>query len=376
MCRRPTVSVVIPFYMRHAQLRATLDALGSQTLEPAAFEVVLSSFGEDDQVDAITSRCKVDVRVVRHQAAEWNVAKARNVGMAAATGEILLLLDCDIALHKEALSRHVEGHRANPRSILVGAVRGYLPYANHSYEEEFFAAPDGAADAIVRRATTVGNTDVRWTLDLDAAPLAWALCWSGHLSVERTVAAEAGGFNEAFRNWGAEDLEFAFRLVRRGSLVRFDAGAWGVHLSHPRSLHANIESEQGNLRRFVNEHPCLEVEVLSWLNDLDANRSYCGLRQACVAAAPQGQNDWGVALSHDRQTLCIGLRAGDWMERRSAAFRAPLLGLALPFESGSVGRAHLAPWLQALPARARARIEEEAVRVTVEGYEYGGGNAD
>lgn len=365
------MSVVIPFHQRHSQLHVTLAALSRQTLDRGDFEVIVSVYGNDDGAASLASRTTINLRVIQHDGVEWNVAKARNAGIAAATGKLLLFLDSDIALQPESLALHTRVHQRHPRTIAAGAVRGYLPYEVHPFAQELATMQECVAETIVTRAATVGNTDPRWALDLDDAPLPWALCWSGNLSVPRAFAEAVGGFNQNFVGWGAEDLEFAYRVTRRGATVRFDKQAWGVHLPHPRSVDANVESECANFRRFVHEHPCFEVEVVGWLNELGANHSLLKVEQACRAASPQGRTDWRLAVSHDHSILRIGLFGLGPTKDVQVSYQAPLLGLLLPFKRGSVGAARLAPWISALPDDLRKRIEQEAMRVSAHGYKYG-----
>ena len=89
--RWPDVSVVIPHYNDPASLERVVHAVRAQDYA-GAVEIVVADDGsaEPPAIDG--------VRVVRQADEGFRAAAARNLGAAAATGEVLAFLDADTCL--------------------------------------------------------------------------------------------------------------------------------------------------------------------------------------------------------------------------------------------------------------------------------------
>jgi len=113
------ISIIIPSRDRRETLRRTLGALAGQRLEGATAELLLvddgSRDGTADAVEAMAPDYPLALRVLRGEARGASVA--RNLGLRAATGEVVLFLGDDtapaaagllaghVALHSDARSR-------------------------------------------------------------------------------------------------------------------------------------------------------------------------------------------------------------------------------------------------------------------------------
>ena len=108
-------------------------------------------------------------------------------------------------------------------------------------------------------------------------PLPWAFCWSGNISGPATLLQqEQLLFDENFVGWGAEDLEWAFRLTRAGATVLFNKRPAGFHQPHYRNVQNNMRTERASMPRFLErEAPlCLLVEAVVRYNDIVANKLF------------------------------------------------------------------------------------------------------
>jgi glycosyltransferase involved in cell wall biosynthesis len=351
------ITVVIPFFRRHDNLRKCLEGLVRQ--DEQDFEVVVASFEPDEELERICRRY-VFTRIEEVPGAEWNVARSRNTGIRAARGEFLVFLDVDIVARPQLLSLHWAEHARAPEvCITAGRVLGFYPYG-HPMEPEAEALLRAEVPVLLAGAEACLPSDPRWGRE-HGCPLPWAFCWSGNLSVPRRHALEHGLlFDETFQGWGGEDLEWAYRAQRSGCQVVLCQDAWGVHLPHPRHIEAIVASERRNFRRFIRRHPCLEVELLVWLNDLEANRLFTQLVDEITHAR-------GASPDDPTRPLCLAVREGrlrlgvDVLEADEQAFS--LLGVATPFEDGAFQEVQLAPWMRRLPAVLLDAIEAEVVRL-------------
>ena len=123
----PLVSVIVPAFNEGAMIRAVLESL--LALDYPNFEVLVIDDGSSDEtfVRALPfqrRRPQIECRVL----AKPNGGKfdALNHGIAHARGEIVVCIDGDSILHRDAL-KHCVAHFADPR---IGAVAGNVRVAN------------------------------------------------------------------------------------------------------------------------------------------------------------------------------------------------------------------------------------------------------
>jgi len=87
------VSVIVPAYNAARTLGACLEALGQQTMPREQYEIILVDDGSTDDTAQIAGRY-AGVKVLK-LARNRGAAAARNAGIAAAQGELLLFTDAD-----------------------------------------------------------------------------------------------------------------------------------------------------------------------------------------------------------------------------------------------------------------------------------------
>jgi glycosyltransferase involved in cell wall biosynthesis len=113
----PTFSVIINTYNRADYLD---DAIrGVLQLDYPAFELIVVNGPSTDDTEAVLARWAGRIKTASCEAA--NLSMSRNVGIAAAAGDLVAFLDDDAVPHPQWLSR-LAGHYARPE---VGAVGGF-----------------------------------------------------------------------------------------------------------------------------------------------------------------------------------------------------------------------------------------------------------
>jgi glycosyltransferase involved in cell wall biosynthesis len=123
------ISIVIPTHNRPDFLVETLESVAAQTY--GNWEAVVVDDGSSPALalDALKSRLDGKVLLVRHET-PCGVAGAKNAGIAAATGEIITILDDDDLLAPTALHAITEAFSARPDlDCLFLAVEPFGPYA-------------------------------------------------------------------------------------------------------------------------------------------------------------------------------------------------------------------------------------------------------
>ncbi len=194
------VSVQICTYNRPEMAVACLDSLREQTFPGDRFEVILVDDGSDDD-----RRAAIDVaafpfalRVVRLE--HGGLARARNAGIRAAAGEVVLFLDDDTIPDRRLIEEHWHAHRQHPRAVVLG-------WVNH-----------------------VDRADIARPRRRRLADFSTSFFWTANASVRRCDLLAAGLFDESFTEYGWEDLEIGDRLRALGLARRFNGRAVVSHV--------------------------------------------------------------------------------------------------------------------------------------------------
>ena len=97
-------TVIVPTYNRRRLLELTLDSLAGQDLPRDRFEVLVVDDGSsDDTADVVREfEDRLDLRYFYQPDEGYRVARARNVGIRHARGEICVFVDSGVLLHSGA----------------------------------------------------------------------------------------------------------------------------------------------------------------------------------------------------------------------------------------------------------------------------------
>ena len=200
---RPTVTVVVTHFEQQAQLDRTLAALAGQ-----AEDVVVADDGS-----AVAPVVPDGVRLVRQADLGFRAAAARNLGAAAATGEVLVFLDADTTPEPgfvEAILRRVA---ACPDVLAVGRRR----HADLSGDGRELPEPSWLTEAYAASADL-----------LHADGRSFRFVISAVLALRRELFDDLGGFDERYVGYGGEDWDLAYRAWNAGAVLvhERDAVAW------------------------------------------------------------------------------------------------------------------------------------------------------
>ncbi|MGI6368899.1 MAG: glycosyltransferase family 2 protein [Anaerolineae bacterium] len=205
-------SVIIPNWNGLGLLRPCLDSLARQTLSPltGASEVIVVDNGSADDSVAVLRREYPWVRVLA-LAENRGYAGGCNAGMAAARGEVLVLLNNDteaepdwLALLVEALERHPEAGIAASRMMLFDR------------RDTLHSAGD------LMRVDGTGDSRGVWQPygpPWDQPAWVFGGC-GGAMAVRRSVIDQIGAFEERFFMY-CEDVDLNWRAQLAGWKARY-----------------------------------------------------------------------------------------------------------------------------------------------------------
>jgi glycosyltransferase involved in cell wall biosynthesis len=205
----PTISLIVPTYQRRASIERLLEALALQTVAPSEFEVIVSIDGSEDgtreTVNAFASR--LPVRSTWHP--NRGRAAARNAGIRASRGELLVLLDDDMEPAPGFVAAHLAAHADGAERAVLGAVPVMVD--EHSPPPAtFIKAKFDRHDAkLAQPGYQIGFRDF----------------YTGNVSLRRDVLDVVGAFDEGFAGYGNEDGEFGYRLIKAGVEIVYSRDA-------------------------------------------------------------------------------------------------------------------------------------------------------
>jgi cellulose synthase/poly-beta-1,6-N-acetylglucosamine synthase-like glycosyltransferase len=205
------VSVVVPARNAGATIGACLEGLLAQREAPARYEVIVVDDGSTDDTRVVAEVYDVTLITQPHE----GPAAARNRGVAASRGDVVLFTDAD-CLPDETWVREMIRPFEDPKIVGVKGVyrtrqKGIIPrFVQCEYEERY--------ELMSRH---------KWIDFVDTYSAGY----------RRDVFLGQGGFDVSYPNASVEDQEFSFRLAEQGWKMLFNPQAVVYH-QHPETLAA------------------------------------------------------------------------------------------------------------------------------------------
>ncbi len=240
------LSIVIATKDRASYLERALASFEAQIGAPSFEVIVVDNASTDDTRDVTerqTSRNAYPVRYVYE--GEPNRAKARNRGLAVATGYIVVFCDDDIVAPPGFLAAHEAAHGTS--NLVVNG-----PIMNvGSYDE--------------RPKPTFANYSRAF------------LC-TCNVSIPKHSLDAVGGFDETFNLYGWEDTELGVRLRDAGMRWKFAWDAYLWHIKPPEENTLEVEArktlEKARMaRRFLEKQPTQRVRMATGAHPVNLLRA-------------------------------------------------------------------------------------------------------
>lgn len=231
------ISLIVTTYERPDALAAVLESVQRQSLRPD--EVIIADDGSGAAALAVIAAYaagNTNVRVVSQEHVGFRVARLRNLALARATGDYVLLVDGDMVLHPDFVRDHLSfarrGYWTQGVRIPLDAVATAAFIARPMAHISPFARGLGAGTHALRRL---------YAFRAEILQSAVARAGNGVVAVKscnqgfwHADLVAANGFDEAFTGWGPEDKELCARLghagIKRRTLL---FGGLAYHLHHP-----------------------------------------------------------------------------------------------------------------------------------------------
>jgi len=189
MTSLPSVSVVLPVLNGAATISDTLDSLMAQSPVPASMEIIVVDNGSTDATREIVSRYSA-VTLIQEQ--RRGPAAARDAGLRAARGEVILYCDADTLLTRKWVGELCRCFSDSRVMLAAGCTLSYPPVtpADHYLSTmQVYEAESNIARPVLPFAASV------------------------NLGVRREAALSIGGWDAEMMT--SEDVDFCTRLIAR-----------------------------------------------------------------------------------------------------------------------------------------------------------------
>lgn len=238
----PAVSVIVPIYNAEKILPITAPSWMVQEYTELLLVDDGSTDGTVEVLETLTHECDA-VRILKHERNRGRAA-ARNTGIAAASGDVLLFLDADMRPEPDFVRQHALLHLD---AEVIGVVSTPVLEGLDSTDPYHRYLESGRGVARVQ----------------PELPLHFKYFIIGYTSVKANAVHAVGGFDERF-TYG-EDLDFAYRLATRfSSGLRHSLAPMVHHYDHGTlddRLKKLREFGRGNLPLLLEKHPDLAQEA-------------------------------------------------------------------------------------------------------------------
>jgi len=240
---KPTVSLVITTYNRKDALELVLLSALQQSIPPN--EIIVADDGSrEDTGELVRQYAKHSSVTIIHCWQEdtgFRLAAVRNLAIAKAQYEYIIMVDGDMILHQHFIKSH--RRHAAPNRFLQGSrvlMQSQLTEESLKIKRTKF---NFFSKGITSRLNSLYLPWLSWLVsrkvdDIMRTRGCNQSFWASDLK-------EVNGFNEDFVGWGREDTEFMVRMLNSGKhCYKMKLEGFGFHLYHPESSKAMLPANQ------------------------------------------------------------------------------------------------------------------------------------
>jgi len=207
-------SIIIPTYNRLDVIGDCLHRLEKQKYKN--FEVIIVDDGYENRnkLKFILQKLKLNIVYIKQNHA--GSARARNLALKVAKGEILIFINDDSLVDTEFVDKHIKFH-LKEKSI------------NYALSGPFVVAKELSKTPIMKWLINDSNLHFVYKNTKDNI-VPWNYFWTCNLSINKQFFLKNNlKFDETFSVAAWEDVEFGYRANKCGLIIKFDPGLVAYH---------------------------------------------------------------------------------------------------------------------------------------------------
>ena len=269
----PPITVISILYNKAQEVEFFLESLRRQSY-PGDYEVILiDDRSPDNGVEVVQRFADLRLRLpdtnpgmrlrLLTNAENSGNCVSRNRGVAAADGDVLVIVDADCVFNEDFLAIHAAAYQLGDCDAAIGPMD--------------IETGDRSPWAVLNRyEIDAGRIDPEAGFQDPTNPDSFVNCVTRNFSIRRAFAREHFGealFDEAFgystgpdSGFGWEDVELGCRLFAAGARLKYLPHTVALHVSHPTNAHGNDKGLRSlrNFRRLHEKHPDLALQARQW----------------------------------------------------------------------------------------------------------------
>lgn len=260
------VSLIIPIYEQAENLKIILSSIYNQIgIKSEEFEIIIVDDGSRQEIkDVLLDYRDLNIVYIRHKE-NLGRSAVRNTGAKAATGEILVFTDGDRFLSPKFLSKHYEFHKVHKNSVLIGDIaevfvkdtKTYLNNITDMFRDKNnimwrFTRSYNYAEQVLKIYDKDGKTE---------SSVPWLTLFSGNFSIRKSSFDLVKGFDESYKKWGYENIDFGYRLYIEGIKYFYEKEAVNFHIYHVQKRFIDREEEFFMLKKKFSDKPEFQLFI-------------------------------------------------------------------------------------------------------------------
>lgn len=193
-----SVSVIVPSYQGAARLPLLLDHFSQQQTERNWELIVVLDGSTDSSAEILASWSnRLPLKIINRSENKGRSATL-NEGFAAATGDVLIRCDDDLLPSENYVETFAALIEDEPSNGVTGLYRNIFP------ENRYARIYGRDVDERHEKEALAFPKEKRWAL------------WAGNCAVSKEIWEQVGPYDEDFREYGWEDVDWGFRLMECG----------------------------------------------------------------------------------------------------------------------------------------------------------------
>lgn len=298
-----------------------------------------------------------------------NRSKARNAGAQLCRNEIIIFIDSDVIIGPNNLEITRSAYEDNELVGTTGNVAG-----NSCNELQFELIAKKKATELLQEillnfnviAEYYGIFDYRYNNpDLTRNPYDnWPFYYTSYASARKSVFVKIRGFDENFKTWGSEDIEFGYRLNQVGKIVHLNE-CIAFHFPHEKNYYENSLCNINNLYYILKKHQNLDFEIYTAF--LGSDRKL--LKEELVKLYVYISQEQNSRISIKEKEMAIHFSNNQFKNGvieyslNKNIEKMELFGFAIPFINKSFDVVYISKKYKILPESIFCRVVQEAIRL-------------
>ncbi|MEY8348463.1 glycosyltransferase [Bacillus cereus] len=304
------ISIIMNSYNKYPQCLYSLYALEYQTFEHSRMEVILVDDNSSDETPSLKNYTPPYKFKYIRLATNQGRSKAKNIGIAEAKGNIIIMLDAEIIVEPDFVKQQYLYHQSDDLLAVTTCLNHCSTYT--IYDKQFSDSqmkhfqslinkkirrlPRNSREILKKnklRHNRKNKVEIFKKQDIKSQRyrdlsfptpyypeiiknfdrnfngffLPWIFVITHKLSFKKSLIDTIGPFYENFEGYGAEDWEFGYRLYKYGVKILDDPNGFIYHQEHPRNSINDKREGLLNYVIFFKKHHNFDVGCLSlwWL---------------------------------------------------------------------------------------------------------------